>query len=129
MEKKTPKTSKNSGKPPSQTEKDNTSLEGSKEKGVKENNLVAINTRTVETITVAPADCCDQCGESLRKTPSQCHERRTRIDIIFEKTIEHVDAEIKHCPHCDTKVKGQFPDDMKGPIQYGAGIIAAMAAL
>ena len=52
------------------------------------------------------------------------HERRTLIDIIFEKVVQHVDAEIKVCPHCQAKNKGSFPDEMSGPLQYGAGIKA-----
>jgi transposase len=46
------------------------------------------------------------------------------IDIVFEKVIEHVDAEIKNCPSCSTKVKGTFPADLHGPLQYGNGLKA-----
>ena len=52
------------------------------------------------------------------------HERRTKIDIVFEKVVEHVDAEVKQCPNCDSTVKGQFPSDMHGPLQYGNGLKA-----
>jgi transposase len=126
MEKNTKKTNKNSSKPSSQTEKDDTSLgtSGSKGKGKEENNLIADNTRTVESKTISTVSYCDQCGESLKDIPCQCYERRTRIDIVFEKTIEHINAEIKRCPNCDTENKGEFPSDMKGPLQYGHGIIA-----
>ena len=87
LEKKTKKTKDNSGKPPSQTEKDESALstEGSKGKGKSENNLIAANTRTVESTTVISVDHCDKCGESLKNTPCQCVERRTKIDIVFEK--------------------------------------------
>ncbi len=57
-------------------------------------------------------------------TPCQGHERRTKVDIVFEKVVEHVDAEIKDCPECDAQVKGQFPGDMPGPLQYGNGLKA-----
>jgi hypothetical protein len=60
----------------------------------------------------------------LTKEPCSHYERRTKIDIIFEKTIEHVDAEVKHCPQCDALVKGIFPEDMPGPLQYGNGLKA-----
>ena len=43
---------------------------------------------------------------------------------IFEKVVKHVDAEIKHCPSCDSTVKGTFPSDMPGPVQYGNGLKA-----
>jgi transposase len=131
LEKKTKKTKDNSGKPPSQTEKDESALstEGSKGKGKSENNLIAANTRTVESTTVISVDHCDKCGESLKNTPCQCVERRTKIDIVFEKTVEHMDAEVKHCPDCDAVVKGKFPSDMKGPLQYGNGIKAFVICL
>lgn len=126
LEKTTKKDNKNSSKPPSQTEKDESSLskEGSNGKGKQESNTTAYNTRTVEKIEVAKVTHCDVCGKDLSKAPCQHHERRTKIDIIFEKVVEHVDAEIKHCPDCDTTVKGKFPADMAGPLQYGNGLKA-----
>ena len=131
LEKKTRKTKNNSSKPPSQTHKDDSALgiSGSKGKGKSEDNLVAANTRTIETTTLIPVDYCNQCGESLKKTSCRCIERRTKIDIIFEKNVEHVDAEVKDCPTCHAEVKGTFPNDMKGPLQYGNGIKAFVICL
>jgi len=131
LEKKTKKTKDNSGKPPSQTEKDESALgtQGSKGKGKDEKNNIAANTRTVETTTVISVDYCDQCGESLQNIPCRCIERRTRVDIVFEKTVEHFDAEIKDCPSCHSEVKGQFANDLKGPLQYGNGIKAFVICL
>lgn len=131
LEKNTRKTKNNSGKPPSQTKKDDSALgtPGSKGKGKSENDHIAANTRTIETTTVIPVEYCDQCGESLIDTPCLCIERRTRVDIIFEKTVEHFDAEVKNCHTCHAEVKGVFPDDMKGPLQYGNGIKAFVICL
>ena len=126
LEKKTKKNSKNSSIPPSQTDEDKSSLgqEGSKGKGKKENNNVAKNSTVNETVTLSSVSLCDICGESLSDILCQHIERRTKIDIIFEKTIEHVDAEVKQCPVCDSTVKGDFPADMPGPLQYGLGLKA-----
>lgn len=131
LEKQTKKTNKNSSKPLSQTEKDESSLpnKGSKGKGKSEQGRIADNTRMVETTTVIPVEHCSQCGESLTDTPCICQERRTRIDIIFEKTVEHFDAEVKECPNCNAEVKAAFPDDLKGPLQYGNGIKAFVVCL
>ena len=87
LEKTTKKNSKNSSKPPSQTEKDesSTTQNGSNGKGKSENNATADNTRTVERVTLAVVDTCDACGEDLRKVTCEHFERRTKIDIIFEK--------------------------------------------
>ena len=131
LEKKTKKTKNNSSKPSSQTDKDDTSLsiQRSNGKGKTENNHIANNTRTVETTTLIPVDYCDQCGESLKNAPCQCVERRTKIDIIFEKTIEHLDAQIKTCPSCQATVKASFPNEFQGPMQYGNGIKAFVICL
>jgi len=126
MEKHTKKDSANSSIPSSQSTKDESALThpGSKGKGPAQNEAHCGNTRTVETVHIAPVNVCTSCGEDLRAIPCHGHERRTRIDIVFEKVLSHVDAQIKQCPHCQAHTKGQFPTDMPGPLQYGAGIKA-----
>ncbi len=125
LEKKTRKNSKNSSLPSSQTQKDETSKSNSKTKGKgKKVGGEIRNTRIKETITIAKIEVCDICGASLDQTPCRAHERRTKIDIVFEKVVEHIDAEIKQCPNCTATVKGDFPKDMPGPLQYGNGIKA-----
>jgi len=131
LEKKTKKNSGNSSIPPSQTDADESALTqaGSKGKGKKENSDVAVNTRVNETVTLSPAGVCDVCGEDLSEVPCQHIERRTKIDIVFEKTVEHIDAEIKQCPVCHSSNKGHFPPDMPGPLQYGPGLKAYVVNL
>jgi transposase len=126
MEKLTLKNNKNSSKPSSQTSKDDSFIPdtGAKGKGKEESRRLADNTRTVENTTVIEVIECSNCGCDLKNVPCECRERRSKIDIIFEKTVEHVDAEIKHCPECDATVKGSFPMDMPGPLQYGNGLKA-----
>jgi len=123
MEKKTKKNNSNSSIPSSQTGKDKTSTgSGSKGKGKKQNDVLSENSRTVETAKTTEVNDCECCGENLEDIPATDHERRTKIDIIFEKVVSHVDAQIKVCPRCKTQNKGPFPKDMSGPLQYGAGI-------
>jgi transposase len=131
LEKKTKKTSANSGIPPSQTGKDETTPGKNKThgKGHHEITTMAENTRTIESVTMTSVERCDKCGEDLSKVAVIDTERRTRIDIIFEKTVEHVDAEIKNCPGCHGFIKGRFPADMAGPLQYGNGIKAYVVQL
>jgi transposase len=126
LEKTTPKTSANSSIPSSQTAKDDSSLgqSGRNGKGKRTQTEPASHTRTVKTVIVSHVDTCHQCGEDLSDIPCSDHERRTKIDIVFEKVIEHVDAEIKPCPTCHASVKGGFPTDMPGALQYGAGLKA-----
>ena len=126
LEKSTPKQSKNSSLPPSQTPPDETALGQSttRGKGKHEKTGLARNTRTREKVTVSAVLSCDECGEDLQQTPCEALERRTRIDITFEKVVDHIDAEIKQCPTCDSTTKGLFPADMHGPLQYGDGVKA-----
>ncbi len=126
MEKRTTKDNSNSGLPSSQTEKDDTatSRRGAKGKGKSHDDHRSANTRTIETTQVVKVNRCHNCGEDLGDTPCQGHERRTLIDIIFEKVVTHVDAELKQCPFCQAQSKGRFPAEMPGPLQYGPGIKA-----
>jgi transposase-like protein len=126
LEKTTRKTSRNSNKPSSQTGKDNTSInkKGSNGKGKSEDIISADNSRTVVTDIVLPVNACYLCGESLENIHTISCERRTRIDIVFEKTVEHFDAEIKECPRCHETTKAEFPKDIHGKLQYGTGLKA-----
>ena len=125
IEKTTRKNNKNSSLPSSQTEKDETATPHGidKGKGRKVSGEIS-NTRTKETVTVARVLTCDACGVSLDKVRCRTYERRTKIDIVFEKIVEHIDAEIKQCPNCEAMVKGAFPEDMPGRLQYGNGLKA-----
>jgi hypothetical protein len=126
LERVTKKDNKNSSKPSSQTEKDESSLgqSGTNSRGKTERPGITKNTRVKETVTVAVVNQCGVCAEPLKDVSCSHHERRTIIDIVFEKVVEHVDAEVKQCPICNATVKGQFPSDMPGPLQYGLGLKA-----
>jgi transposase len=134
MEKTTKKNNANSSIPSSQTQKDESSIlpkdpKGSNGKGNKENKKLSKNTRTVETKIISKVVACGNCGEDLSSSPSQQYERRTIIDIIFEKQVKHVDAEIKTYPNCEQSSKGTFPSNMSGPLQYGTGLKSYMLNL
>ena len=125
LEKQTKKNNRNSSLPSSQTEKAESSTRpGRHSNGRKENGERFSNSRTRESTKVSKVSYCETCGEDLKDIPCECHERRTKIDIIFEKVVTHVDAEIKTCPNCEATTKGRFPSDMAGPLQYGVGIKA-----
>ena len=125
LEKTTRKTSKNSSLPPSQTDKDETAVVNKTQSKGKQENLQTIdNTQLVEIQHVASVEQCNACGEDLSKVTTFSYERRTKIDIVFQKHTEHVDAEIKTCPSCETTTKGRFPKDMPGRLQYGNGVKA-----
>lgn len=127
LEKTTRKNNKNSSLPSSQTEPDQTSTGNSGRRGNGKGKNVdgeVSNSRVQENVTIATVTTCDCCGAALDNVPCSGRERRTKIDIIYEKVVEHVDAEIKECPNCHSRVKGEFPKDMPGNLQYGNGLKA-----
>jgi transposase len=127
MEKTTTKTSRNSGLPPSQTGQDadpTTPARCTRANGQNYPHHRSDHTRTRETVTTLPVERCAHCGEDLSATPCQGQERRTHIDLVFEKVVDHLDAEIKDCPHCQGRTKATFPAHVAGPLQYGLGIRA-----
>jgi len=130
LEKTTKKDNKNSSKPSSQTEKDETaSTSGTNKKGKPENDEHFANSKTRESVKIAKVTVCGYCAQDLSSVECYTHERRTKIDIVFEKVVQHVDAEIKECPRCHEYTKGVFPSDMSGPLQYGNGIKAYVLSL
>jgi transposase len=133
MEKMTKKNSANSSIPPSQTDQDETAVGSGKKWRANGDGATKIttigNTRTVETTTLLNVFTCKSCGCDLSKAECKCVERRTRIDIVFEKTAEHFDAEVKKCQKCGELTKAQFPKDLDGPLQYGNGIKAYVIQL
>ena len=126
LEQHTSKTSTNSSKPSSQTPKDESAISrsGTHGKGKALDQARSRNTRTVESVQIAKLTFCEHCGEDLRQVPCRGHERRTQIDIVFEKVVTHVDAEVKRCPHCRMQTRAPFPEQFCGPLQYGPGIKA-----
>lgn len=126
MEKSTSKSSANSSQPSSQTAKEASAIShaGTHPKGKAYDPGRSANTRTVETVAVSRVSSCEECGDDLRAVRPDAHERRTQIDLVFEKVLSHVDAEIKSCPHCGAETRAPFPETFSGPVQYGSGLKA-----
>ena len=126
LEKTTRKTSKNSGIPPSQTDKDETKQRRKRNsgKGTVPNWMTGENLRKVTVEETSTVEVCDTCGADLSGIePSACEER-IHLDIMFEVVEKKVVAEIKQCPKCRARTKGRFPENMPGPLQYGVGFQA-----
>jgi transposase len=122
LEKTVKKNTKNSSIPSSQVEKDNSAINpGSKAKG-RDGHGRASNFREIITEEIRPVEDCSICGADLSDMPVDTIETRTLIDIIFEKHVHHVSAEIKQCHQCEAVNKGVFPKNMAGPLQYGNGL-------
>ena len=112
MEKHTPKSPANSGLPPSQSPNDATARTrpGAKGKGPSYNEARCANTRTREQRQGAqPSMRAGAVAKTSPTPPALGHERRTLIDIVFEKVVRHADAQIKHCPRCHAETRARFP--------------------
>jgi len=126
LEKNTRKNNRNSSLSSSQTGEDESAKRtpGAKSKGSGGQGQPFDKSRTIESIQTIPVSSCSCCGEDLSGIDASEHERRTRIDMVFEKTVEHFDAEIKTCPSCQASTKGEFDADLLVPQQYGVGVKA-----
>ena len=125
LEKKTRKTSGNSGLPPSKGFGSNGNRnKGTGKKSPKSNNLKNIESK--EKKKTVSAKNCSGCGKSLRSASVKRAEERRKIDIIYKVEILTVTSEVKTCPSCGEETKGVFPKDMPGKLQYGNGIKASV---
>ena len=76
-----------------------------------------------DNISVHPVNECQHCHKSLRKVKVDRYEKRQVFDIpsVQIKVTEHR-VEVKHCVDCGKESKGEFPQDVTQPVQYGAEV-------
>lgn len=78
-----------------------------------------------------PASSCTCCPDaSLTDTPVEGYERRQVFEIPKPRLeVTEYQAEIKLCPLCGKRVKGEFPEGVTAPAQYGSRFNALMVYL
>ena len=126
------KNSGNSGKPPSSDGLKKPRTRSLREKsGRKSGGQKGHQGRTlkmVETpnrIEIHEVSSCPYCTSNLEDVVCERYEKRQVFDIPpMQMEITEHQAEIKMCPRCQRKVKGNFPAGIKKPVQYGQGIKA-----
>ena len=75
----------------------------------------------------APTNCCG-CGVDLSQVGGACAEKRQVFDVPQPKieVTEHRTLE-KQCPCCGELSRGIFPENIRGPVQYGERVQALTA--
>ena len=83
-----------------------------------------------DVIVVHAPQRCGICGRSLEAEGSIGFERRQMVDLppVKPQVSEH-QAHIKACPTCGAQTRGEFPEGLKAPIQYGNRIRASLIYL
>ena len=77
-----------------------------------------------------PVMACPHCQTDLATIDTFSHEKRQVFDVppVHIEVTEH-QAEIKHCPGCGQYVKGEFPEHVTQPTQYGPRLKAQASYL
>ena len=123
LEKTTRKTSRNSSLPPSQMDADDTAQPaGPGRRAAQAHDPTGSHLQKVTTEETVPVTACDDCGADLSGVDPVDRECRVLYDIVFQVIEQRVEAEVKQCPACQARSKGQFPASMPGPLQYGVGL-------
>jgi transposase len=73
---------------------------------------------------------CEHCTSDLSGELAHVPERRQVFDLPSKRlwVVEH-QAEEKGCPHCFKRTRAPFPETVRAPAQYGAGIAAVSVYL
>lgn len=128
------KNSSNSGKPPSSDglKKKSKSLRkpSDKKQGGQRGHIGKglSQVSNPDVIVTHTPSCCTQCGLSLSNVNGSIAEQRQVFDIPQPKiNITEHRVEEKKCPCCGELIRASFPENVKGPVQYGDRVRALIA--
>lgn len=132
------KNSKNSSKPPSS----DGLKKGTKEKSLREpsgkkqgaqqghSGTHMVITREPDTTQTLIPDACKNCPNWKRCKGTACvGETRYKVDIQVIQTLDAYESMEVKCPKTNQTLKGTFPSDIKGQIQYGESIASLIVTL
>lgn len=132
------KNSKNSSKPPSsdglKKETKNKSLRepSDKKQGGQPGHTgthMIITREPDETHSLIPMPC-QNCSQWKHCKGTACiGETRYKVDVQVTQTLDSYESMEIKCPKTNQTLKGEFPTDIKGEIQYGESIASIIVAL
>ena len=131
LQAKAAKNSSNSSKPPSSDGYGKKNRTASlREKGQKPNGgqpghegATLNQVEIPDEVEVHDKECCENCAASLADVPVSKVEERQVFDIPAMKIIVTAHrSTIKICPECQAENKGDFPENVTQPVQYGNGV-------
>lgn len=133
LEKRLSKDSSNSSKPPSsdglkrkpKSEREKSGKKPGGQEGHPGKYLARVN--NPDYVVNHTPEICNGCGCSLGTISGTCVETRQVFDIPQPKikVTEHR-VEVKCCPCCGNACRASFPENVKGPVQYGERAQALM---
>lgn len=131
------KNSQNSGKPPSsdglkKPRRSSLRRKGSRPTGGQAGHVGHTLAMVAEpnVVEVHEVQACPHCATDLALVAPCEHERRQVFDIPpVQLTVTEHRAEVKICPGCGERVKGDFPSSVNQPVQYGPRLRAQAAYL
>ncbi len=131
------KNSQNSGKPPSsdglkKARRSSLRRKGSRPTGGQAGHVGYTLAMVAEpnVVEVHEVRACPHCATDLALVAPCEHERRQVFDIPpVQLTVTEHQAEVKICPGCGERVKGDFPASVNQPVQYGPRIKAQASYL
>ena len=132
------KNSKNSSKPPSSDglkkgPRDKSLREPSgKKQGAQQGHsgVHMVITREPDTTQTLIPDACKNCPNWRKCKGTACvGETRYKVDVQVIQTLDAYESMEVKCPKSNQTLKGTFPSDIKGQIQYGESIASLIVTL